>query len=98
MVAKTGFFGLAWEPDRKKTVAILLSLLKANNWHLTTGFLGTPYLCHALSHNGQQEVAYLADRFSVMAVSDYKRCNDSLGTLGRNQNGRLVLEPRYELL
>ena len=26
--------------------------------HLTTGFLGTPHLCHSLSHNGHLEAAY----------------------------------------
>jgi alpha-L-rhamnosidase len=32
--------------------------VKAFQNHLTTGFLGTPHLCHALSSNGYLEVAY----------------------------------------
>lgn len=50
-------FNLVREKDRKRTVEMLLSLLEDNNWHLTTGFLGTPYLCHVLSENGHPEIA-----------------------------------------
>ncbi|WP_370340872.1 alpha-L-rhamnosidase-related protein [Mucilaginibacter aurantiaciroseus] len=32
--------------------------IKQYNYHLTTGFLGTPYLCHVLSKFGHTDVAY----------------------------------------
>lgn len=51
-------FGLVEERHRKRTVDSLLALLKENGWHLDTGFLGTPYLCHVLSRNGHPEAAY----------------------------------------
>lgn len=36
----------------------LAELVKADSWHLSTGFLGTPALLGALSENGHPEVAY----------------------------------------
>jgi alpha-L-rhamnosidase len=32
-------------------------IIKAS-YHITTGFVGTPYICHALSRHGQTDVAY----------------------------------------
>jgi alpha-L-rhamnosidase len=32
--------------------------IKERENHLSTGFLGTPYLCHVLSENGRADVAY----------------------------------------
>ena len=32
--------------------------VKDYNYHLTTGFLGTPYLCHVLSRYGHTDIAY----------------------------------------
>jgi alpha-L-rhamnosidase len=32
--------------------------LKENNYHLRTGFVGTPYLCRVLSENGSNDIAY----------------------------------------
>jgi len=51
-------FGLVRKKDIKRTVDTLVGYLKDNNWHLDTGFLGTPYLCHVLSDNGRTDVAY----------------------------------------
>lgn len=51
-------FGLVEEKDRKRTADSLARLLKENKNHLTTGFVGTPYLCHVLSANGHNELAY----------------------------------------
>ncbi|MBQ8545697.1 MAG: family 78 glycoside hydrolase catalytic domain [Clostridia bacterium] len=49
-------FGLT---DNKKAVAKQLAdMIKDNGARLTTGFLGTPYLLHALSSNGYSELAY----------------------------------------
>jgi alpha-L-rhamnosidase len=41
-----------------RTVDSLVRLIEAEKNHLTTGFLGTPYLCAALSENGRPDVAY----------------------------------------
>ena len=51
-------FGLAPEEYRGKTAEGLLTLLRRRNMHLSTGFLGTPYLMHVLSENGYTEEAY----------------------------------------
>ncbi|MBQ7353169.1 MAG: family 78 glycoside hydrolase catalytic domain [Clostridia bacterium] len=49
-------FGLC---ENKKAVAKQLSdMIVANGKRLKTGFLGTPYLLHALSDNGYTELAY----------------------------------------
>lgn len=47
-------------PDahRERTVQTLLELLAENDGHLVTGFVGTPYFCHALSENGQADAAW----------------------------------------
>ena len=36
----------------------LVQDIKAHDWHLTTGFLGTPYLLIELSNSGHSDVAY----------------------------------------
>lgn len=52
----TLFMGLT---DNKKAVAdSLVKLIRDNGNKLTTGFVGTPYLLHALSENGYSDVAY----------------------------------------
>lgn len=43
---------------RLSAAARLADLVRNNNYHLTTGFVGTPYLCHVLSRFGQTAVAY----------------------------------------
>jgi alpha-L-rhamnosidase len=47
-------------PDnlREQAVARLAANITRYGNHLTTGFLGTPYLCHALSRFGYADVAY----------------------------------------
>ncbi|MDO5575408.1 MAG: family 78 glycoside hydrolase catalytic domain [bacterium] len=54
----TLYFGLAPEAYHENVVQDLLKLLKKENGHLVTGFVGTPYFCHALSENGHTEEAY----------------------------------------
>ena len=49
-------FGLANQPER--TANTLKQLLEKNNTRLTTGFVGTPYLCPALSQAGLSSLAY----------------------------------------
>ena len=46
------------EGEREVITAKLAELLKKNNGHLNTGFVGTPILCMALSENGQNQLAY----------------------------------------
>ena len=50
------YFGLAADPAA--TAAQLAQLVRNNGNRLTTGFIGTPYLLHALSENGYAELAY----------------------------------------
>ena len=51
-------FGLLPDELRSKAAAFLVSDIKSRGNHLSTGFLGTPYLCHILSDNGYTDVAY----------------------------------------
>jgi alpha-L-rhamnosidase len=43
---------------RPKATQYLVDDIKSRRNHLSTGFLGTPYLCHVLSDNGRTDVAY----------------------------------------
>ena len=52
------FMDIAPEKDRERLASRLYELLKANRFHLKTGFVGTPYLCRVLSDNGYNDVAY----------------------------------------
>lgn len=49
-------FGLC--KDKKTVAEKLVSLIHEHGDSLTTGFVGTPYLLHALSDNGYTELAY----------------------------------------
>ncbi len=51
------YFDLAREKDRDRIVNTLLTNIENHKNHLSTGFVGTPYLCHVLSENGAQEMA-----------------------------------------
>ena len=44
--------------DRAIAAEKLVEDIKAHDWHLTTGFLGTPYLMIELSNSGHSDVAY----------------------------------------
>jgi alpha-L-rhamnosidase len=52
------FMDLMADKDRERVAARLHALLKANNFYLKTGFVGTPYLCRVLSANGYNDTAY----------------------------------------
>lgn len=52
------YFKLVPEQYVKKTTEHLKELLEKENGHLVTGFVGTPYFCHALSQNGCIKEAY----------------------------------------
>ena len=51
------YFDLAREKDRKRILNTLLTNIENHKNHLSTGFVGTPYICHALSENGAHEMA-----------------------------------------
>jgi len=51
-------FNLLPDNMRSKATQYLVDDIKSRNNHLSTGFLGTPYLCHVLSKNGRADVAF----------------------------------------
>lgn len=51
-------FDMLPEALRQQAADRLVANIKQYNNHLTTGFLGTPYLCHVLSRYGYTDVAY----------------------------------------
>src|SRR5688500_16534048 len=51
-------FDMLPEGQRKQAAERLAQNIQAYNNHLTTGFLGTPYLCHVLSRFGYTDVAF----------------------------------------
>ena len=51
-------FGLLPENRQSKAAEYLVKDIKSRKNHLSTGFLGTPYLCHVLTKNGYTDVAY----------------------------------------
>jgi len=51
-------FDLLPEELRSEAAARLVEEVRKANYHLTTGFVGTPYLCHVLSRYGYTDVAY----------------------------------------
>ncbi len=51
-------FGLLPEAQRPVAARRLAEDIRRRGNHLTTGFLGTPHLCHVLSDNGYLDLAY----------------------------------------
>lgn len=51
-------FDLLEEADRSRTANMLAEHIEENGIHLTTGFVGTPYLCLVLSRFGYTDLAY----------------------------------------
>ena len=51
------YFNLAKEKDRGQIITTLKNNIVNHKNHLSTGFVGTPYLCHALSDCGEHEMA-----------------------------------------
>ncbi len=58
-------FGL-YGTHKERTIKALVKYIEDNKFHLSTGFLGTPYLLKVLSENGYPEVAY-----KVLLQQDY---------------------------
>ncbi len=50
-------FGLAEEADRQKMLNELLKIIEERGGHLSTGFVGTPYICLALTGAGAHDAA-----------------------------------------
>lgn len=51
-------FHLLRQEEEETAASRLAELLRRNNNHLDTGFLGTPYICHVLTEHGYNELAY----------------------------------------
>jgi alpha-L-rhamnosidase len=51
-------FDMLPEDQRTQAAERLVTNVKSYGNHLSTGFLGTPYLCHVLSRFGHDDVAY----------------------------------------
>jgi alpha-L-rhamnosidase len=51
-------FDMLPENIRSSVAEKLVDNIKNYDYHLTTGFLGTPYLCHVLTRFGYHDVAY----------------------------------------
>lgn len=51
-------FNMLPENMRPKAVARLVDNIKRYKYHITTGFLGTPYICNVLTDYGYSDVAY----------------------------------------
>lgn len=51
-------FQLVPEQYIERTINRLVELLRQRGMHLSTGFLGTPYIMHVLSENGRIQAAY----------------------------------------
>lgn len=52
------YFNLLPEAARHQAIHRLLEEIRRGQYHLTTGFVGTPYLCQVLSRCGHTDVAY----------------------------------------
>lgn len=51
------YFGLVREECRDRVIEILADNLSRHQGHLTTGFVGTAYLCHVLTESGKHSLA-----------------------------------------
>ena len=51
-------FGLCEESEKEALTERLVELIELFGGRMSTGFLGTPYILHALSDNGRNDVAY----------------------------------------
>ena len=51
-------FHLCEENEREKLTTKLVEMIKENDGKMTTGFVGTPYILHALTENGRSDIAY----------------------------------------
>ena len=76
---------------RAKAAAKFVDEIKRFDWHLATGFIGTPRLLPALNAAGRDDVAYrllLTDTYPVVVVPGEERRHDHVGTLERLDAGQ----------
>lgn len=69
--------------------------------HITTGFLGTPYICHVLSEWGYTDLAYmllLRQQYPGMALSRDYGGYDYLGALELDDARPYDPQQRHELI
>ncbi len=52
------YFGLLDRAETDQAVAALVRDIEARGVHLSTGFVGTPYLLHVLTNHGRLDIAY----------------------------------------
>lgn len=52
------YYGMLSGADREKTAAHLARMIRSNDYHIGTGFPGTPYVLFALADNGYAEDAF----------------------------------------
>ena len=57
-IAMILYFDLCNDDERSALAAKLVELIKNDGMLMATGFVGTPYLLHALSENGYVDIAY----------------------------------------
>ena len=50
-------FELCEKQHEPRILASLIKLLERSKFHLATGFVGTPYLCHVLTRHGRHDIA-----------------------------------------
>ena len=60
------YFNLVEDKYRAKIAQNLVKLIEKENGHLVTGFIGTPYICHALSQNG-----YINEAYNLLLKDDF---------------------------
>lgn len=60
------YFDLAKEEYRDRIIRTLEDNIALHNGHLTTGFVGTAYLCHALTESGKHSLAE-----DILLAEDY---------------------------
>jgi alpha-L-rhamnosidase len=52
------YYRMLSDEDKKKTAEHLVRMIRQNDYHIATGFPGTPYVLFALADNGYEEDAY----------------------------------------
>ena len=52
------YFNMFNESQKKNALDRLVNIIKDNDYHIATGFPGTPYILLALADNGYQDIAY----------------------------------------
>ena len=94
----TLYSGIAPENLRAAMTERLVKDIEAHGNHLTTGFLGTPFLMFVLDENGRADVAYkllLQDTYPSWGYMVRKGRNDMVGALERRhrRSGDELLQP-----